>query len=103
MIESLNADLYLLRHHRDYPWPGHLQAQDVRPEYGQCRIFWFVPPISCFRPSRTMLLDSNAPSTGAIVSVYNAGQAIGGMTVGYLADKISRKYTIGLAALLSTY
>lgn len=43
----------------------------------------------------------NTLSIGAVVSLYNAGQAIGGMTVGYLADKISRKYTIGVAALLS--
>jgi MFS family permease len=40
--------------------------------------------------------------TGAIVSVYNAGQAIGGMTTGYLADKISRKYTLFVASFLST-
>lgn len=38
---------------------------------------------------------------GAIVSVYNAGQAIGGMTVGVLADKYSRKWTILLASILT--
>ena len=38
---------------------------------------------------------------GAIVSVYNAGQAIGGMTVGVIADKYSRKWTILLAAILT--
>ncbi|ETN41464.1 uncharacterized protein HMPREF1541_03400 [Cyphellophora europaea CBS 101466] len=43
----------------------------------------------------------NAPLTGAIVSLYNVGQALGGPMVGYLADKYSRKYTISLAALIS--
>lgn len=38
---------------------------------------------------------------GAIVSVYNAGQAIGGMTVGVLADQYSRRWTIFLAAILT--
>lgn len=38
---------------------------------------------------------------GAIVSVYNAGQAIGGMTVGILADQYSRRWTIFLAAILT--
>ena len=38
---------------------------------------------------------------GAIVSVYNAGQAIGGMTVGVIADKYSRRWTILLAAILT--
>ena len=42
----------------------------------------------------------NAPLTGAIVSLYNVGQALGGPMVGYLADKYSRKYTISLAALI---
>lgn len=43
----------------------------------------------------------NATYTGAIVSVYNAGQAIGGLTTGYLADRFSRKYTILIASVLS--
>ncbi|KAL0932411.1 sugar transporter [Colletotrichum truncatum] len=43
----------------------------------------------------------NTAYTGAIVSVYNAGQAIGGMTAGYLADKFSRKYTILIASILT--
>ncbi|KAF4983464.1 hypothetical protein FZEAL_1193 [Fusarium zealandicum] len=43
----------------------------------------------------------NTAYTGAIVSVYNAGQAIGGLTVGYLADRFSRKYTILVAAILT--
>ncbi|KAK2733793.1 sugar transporter [Colletotrichum kahawae] len=43
----------------------------------------------------------NTAYTGAIVSVYNAGQAIGGMTTGYLADKFSRKYTILIASILT--
>ncbi|KAF5594922.1 sugar transporter [Fusarium pseudocircinatum] len=38
---------------------------------------------------------------GAIVSCYNAGQAIGAPTVGYLADRFSRKYTIAFASLLA--
>ncbi|RSL63850.1 hypothetical protein CEP53_004283 [Fusarium sp. AF-6] len=43
----------------------------------------------------------NTSYQGAIVSVYNAGQAIGGLTTGYLADRFSRKYTIFLASLLT--
>ncbi|KAF3808160.1 High-affinity glucose transporter [Colletotrichum gloeosporioides] len=43
----------------------------------------------------------NTAYTGAIVSVYNAGQAIGGMTTGYLADRFSRKYTILIASILT--
>ncbi|KAF4924306.1 High-affinity glucose transporter HXT2 [Colletotrichum viniferum] len=43
----------------------------------------------------------NTAYTGAIVSVYNAGQAIGGMTIGYLADRFSRKYTILTASILT--
>ncbi|RKL51063.1 hypothetical protein BFJ72_g516 [Fusarium proliferatum] len=38
---------------------------------------------------------------GAIVSCYNAGQAIGAPTVGYLADRFSRKYTIALSSLIA--
>lgn len=38
--------------------------------------------------------------SGAIVSTYNAGQAIGGLSVGYLADRISRKYTMSFAGFL---
>ncbi|KAM5372598.1 hypothetical protein ACJZ2D_007372 [Fusarium nematophilum] len=45
--------------------------------------------------------QANPPLTGAIVSVYNAGQSLGGVSVGYLADRFSRKYTISLAALIS--
>lgn len=45
----------------------------------------------------------NTSYQGAIVSVYNAGQAIGGFTVGYLADKYSRKYTILIASVLSEH
>ncbi|KAF4445484.1 putative transporter (major facilitator superfamily) [Fusarium austroafricanum] len=43
----------------------------------------------------------NTAYQGAIVSVYNAGQAIGGLTTGYVADKISRKYTILVASILT--
>jgi MFS family permease len=43
----------------------------------------------------------NTSYSGAIVSVYNAGQAIGGLTTGWLADRISRKFTILVAALLT--
>lgn len=45
--------------------------------------------------------QANSALTGAIVSLYNAGQSIGGVSVGYLADKLSRKYTISLAAFIS--
>ncbi|KAF4964198.1 hypothetical protein FSARC_7832 [Fusarium sarcochroum] len=41
----------------------------------------------------------NTTYQGAIVSVYNAGQAIGGLTTGYVAGKFSRKYTILLASI----
>ncbi|KAH6616429.1 general substrate transporter [Boeremia exigua] len=43
----------------------------------------------------------NTTYSGAIVSVYNAGQAIGGLTTGWLADRISRKYTILVASILT--
>lgn len=43
----------------------------------------------------------NTSYSGAIVSVYNAGQAIGGLTTGWLADRISRKYTILVVAFLT--
>lgn len=43
----------------------------------------------------------NTSYAGAIVSVYNTGQAIGGLTTGYLADRVSRKYTIFIASLLT--
>ncbi|KAK2689232.1 hypothetical protein QWA68_011462 [Fusarium oxysporum] len=43
----------------------------------------------------------NTTYQGAIVSVYNAGQAIGGLTTGYVADKLSRKYTILIASILT--
>lgn len=43
----------------------------------------------------------NTSISGAIVSVYNAGQGIGSLTTGYLADKYSRKWTIFIAAFLT--
>ncbi|QKD56722.2 general substrate transporter [Fusarium oxysporum Fo47] len=43
----------------------------------------------------------NTTYQGAIVSVYNAGQAIGGLTTGYIADRFSRKYTILFASILT--
>ncbi|CAH0032611.1 unnamed protein product [Clonostachys rhizophaga] len=43
----------------------------------------------------------NTSLSGAIVSVYNAGQAIGGLTSGFLADKFSRKYAMSAMAFLS--
>ncbi|KAF4463699.1 sugar transporter, partial [Fusarium albosuccineum] len=52
--------------------------------------------IAMYGPSQ-----ANPALTGAIVSVYNAGQAISGSIAGYLADKISRRYTISFAAFLS--
>lgn len=45
--------------------------------------------------------QANAALTGAIVSVYNAGQSLGGPSAGFLADRFSRKYTISFAALIS--
>lgn len=45
----------------------------------------------------------NTAYQGAIVSVYNAGQAIGGFTASDLADKFSRKYAIFIASLLSEF
>ncbi|VUC31216.1 unnamed protein product [Clonostachys rosea] len=44
---------------------------------------------------------ANTSLSGAIVSVYNAGQAIGGLTSGFLADKYSRKYAMSAMAFLS--
>lgn len=43
---------------------------------------------------------SNTALVGALVSVYNAGQSVGSASVGYLADRFSRKYTISFAAFL---
>ena len=51
-----------------------------------------------FGPSMT-----NTALIGALVSVYNAGQSVGSATVGYLADRFSRKYTISFAAFLGQY
>lgn len=45
----------------------------------------------------------NAQLSGAIVSVYNAGQGLGGASVGYLADKLSRRWTMAFAAVLSKF
>ncbi|KAL4954716.1 general substrate transporter [Aspergillus filifer] len=39
-------------------------------------------------------LGVNAPLTGAIVSLYNVGQAIGTFGAGYSADRFSRRWTI---------
>lgn len=44
----------------------------------------------------------NTAYSGAIVSVYNAGQAIGGLTSEYIADRFSRKWTLFLASVLSS-
>ncbi|KAK8124049.1 hypothetical protein PG999_003967 [Apiospora kogelbergensis] len=49
-----------------------------------------------YGPSKT-----NASLSGAVVSVYNAGQAIGSLSTGALADGISRKWTIFIAAVLA--
>lgn len=51
-----------------------------------------------FGPSMT-----NTALIGALVSVYNAGQSVGSASVGYLADRFSRKYTISFAASLGQY
>lgn len=40
---------------------------------------------------------------GAIVSVYNAGQAVGGMISGFVADKYSRKYAMSAMAFLCKF
>ncbi|KAK6836027.1 transporter (major facilitator superfamily) [Apiospora arundinis] len=44
---------------------------------------------------------TNTALSGAVVSVYNAGQAIGSLSTGALADTISRKWTIFIAAVLA--
>ncbi|KAK8062744.1 hypothetical protein PG997_014841 [Apiospora hydei] len=44
---------------------------------------------------------TNAALSGAVVSVYNAGQAIGSLCTGALADWISRRWTIFVAALFA--
>ncbi|KAK9326886.1 general substrate transporter [Lipomyces starkeyi] len=43
----------------------------------------------------------NTTLSGAIVSVYNAGQSLGSLSATFLADKFSRKYTISLAGFLA--
>ncbi|KAH8747898.1 general substrate transporter [Hyaloscypha finlandica] len=45
----------------------------------------------------------NASLTGAIVSVYNAGQAVGTFITGYSADKFSRRWTICAAGMIATF
>lgn len=50
-----------------------------------------------------MLGLSTSYLTGAIVSLYNAGQAVGGLTSGRIADRFSRKYTISAMSILSTF
>ncbi|KAL2068488.1 hypothetical protein VTL71DRAFT_16586 [Oculimacula yallundae] len=45
----------------------------------------------------------NAALTGAIVSVYNAGQAVGTFVTGYSADKFSRRWTICAAGTIATF
>ena len=39
---------------------------------------------------------------GAIVAVYNAGQAVGTFATGYSADKFSRRWTICGAGILGS-
>ncbi|KAK8029612.1 hypothetical protein PG993_010903 [Apiospora rasikravindrae] len=43
----------------------------------------------------------NTALSGAVVSVYNAGQAIGSLSTGAIADWISRKWTIFVAAVFA--
>ncbi|RDW65094.1 hypothetical protein BP6252_10745 [Coleophoma cylindrospora] len=45
---------------------------------------------------------TNAPLQGAIVSLYNAGQAVGTFGSGYSADRFSRRWTICVAGILAT-
>ncbi|KAH7336169.1 putative hexose carrier protein [Rhexocercosporidium sp. MPI-PUGE-AT-0058] len=45
----------------------------------------------------------NASLTGAIVSLYNAGQALGTFITGYSADRFSRRWTICAAGMLATF
>jgi MFS family permease len=47
----------------------------------------------------TRRIDAD-PLTGAIVSVYNAGQALGTFITGYSADKFRRKWTICAAGMI---
>lgn len=42
----------------------------------------------------------NAGLTGAIVSLYNVGQAIGTFGAGYSANKYSRRWTICASAII---
>jgi MFS family permease len=37
---------------------------------------------------------------GAIVSLYNVGQAVGTFAAGYLANKLSRRWTICISAVI---
>ncbi|CAI7617988.1 unnamed protein product [Penicillium manginii] len=43
----------------------------------------------------------NASLTGAIVSLYNVGQAVGTFAAGYLANKLSRRWTICISAVIA--
>ncbi|GLI73614.1 hypothetical protein PoHVEF18_001834 [Penicillium ochrochloron] len=43
----------------------------------------------------------NAPLTGAIVSLYNVGQAVGTFAAGYSANKFSRRWTICGSAVIA--
>jgi MFS family permease len=42
----------------------------------------------------------NAALTGAIVSLYNVGQAVGTFGAGYSANKFSRRWTICGSAMI---
>ncbi|KAJ5386195.1 hexose carrier protein [Penicillium cosmopolitanum] len=44
---------------------------------------------------------ANASLTGAIVSLYNVGQAVGTFAAGYLANKLSRRWTICISAVIA--
>ncbi|KAN0116882.1 putative hexose carrier protein [Hyaloscypha variabilis] len=48
-------------------------------------------------------IAKNATLTGAIVLVYNAGQAVGTFITGYSADRFSRRWTICAAGMIATF
>jgi MFS family permease len=52
--------------------------------------------------TKSHLQIADQSCTGAIVSVYNAGQALGTMITAYSADRFSRRWSICAAGIIGT-